>query len=148
MRNTSGIPQLVLRLALGLGFLFPVMDRLGFPGGPGSPDAAWGNWSHFLDYSHSLMPVLSRPLSNFMGLAATIAEAVFGVCLILGFKTRLMAMGSALLTLTFGICMMLSLGWYAPFKYPVFVFTGAGLVLSGLGSYKWSVDNAFSASSK
>ncbi|NML22570.1 DoxX family protein [Pseudoflavitalea sp. G-6-1-2] len=142
MTNASGIPQLFLRIALGVGFLFPVMDRLGLFGEPGAPNVAWGDWDHFTIYTNSILPFLSRPLASIMGGIATAAEAVFGICLILGFKTKSMAMGSALLTLTFGICMMIFLGIYAPFQYPVFVFTGAALVLSKVSYYKWSVDAA------
>jgi hypothetical protein len=36
--------------------------------------------------------------------------------------------------------MAVFIGINAPFNYPVFAFTGAGLVLSGIGSYKWSID--------
>ena len=75
-----------------------------------------------------------------MGLIATIGEALFGICLIIGFRTSLAALGAAILTLTFGICMALFLGFGAPFNYPVFVFTGGSLLLSGINTYKWSVD--------
>ena len=33
-----------LRLALALSFLFPVADRLGLLGPPGTPGVAWGNF--------------------------------------------------------------------------------------------------------
>ena len=148
MNKANGFPQLFLRLALGVGFLLPVMDRLGILGAPGSPDVAWGNWENFTIYTNSLMPVLNKSMAGVMGLIATMAEIVFGICLILGFKTRLAAIGSALLTFTFAICMMLSSGIYAPFKYPVFVFTGGGLVLWGLNYYKWSIDAAITTAKR
>jgi uncharacterized membrane protein YphA (DoxX/SURF4 family) len=75
-----------------------------------------------------------------MGMVATIAEAVFGICLIIGYKTWQAALGSAILTLIFGLCMAIFVNSMAPFKYPVFVFTGAGLLLSCIAEYKWSVD--------
>jgi hypothetical protein len=37
------------------------------------------------------------------------------------------------------MAIFLSIG--APFSYPVFVFTGGALVLSGIDHYKWSIDN-------
>jgi uncharacterized membrane protein YphA (DoxX/SURF4 family) len=76
-----------------------------------------------------------------MAALATLAEIIFGICLIIGYKTKQVALGAALLTLAFGLSMAVFLGIGAPFNYPVFVFTGAGLVLSGLGRYKWSVDD-------
>lgn len=145
MRDASRFPQLILRIALGIGFLLPVMDRLGVFGGPGTPNVAWGDWSHFIDYTHTLMPFLSRSLANIMGLVATLAEGIFGICLILGFKTRLVATGSALLTAFFAVFMIISLGIAAPFNYPVFVFTGGALVLATLPSFKWSIDELLTA---
>lgn len=140
MKDTSGIPQLFLRFALGLGFILPVMDRIGWLGKPGSSGVAWGDWSHFIDYTNSLMPFLNRSIANVMGFSASLAEAIFGICLLLGFKIKYVSLGGALITLSFAICMMATQGIYAPFQYPVFVFTGACLVLSGLGNYKWSLD--------
>jgi len=139
MKTRIAIGQLVLRIALGIGFLLPVMDRLGWLGAPGS-GVAWGSWANFVTYTNKLLPFLSTGGANITGMLATIAEAVFGVCLIIGFKTRQSALGSAILTLLFGLCMAIFVNIAAPFKYPVFVFTGAGLLLSCISEYKWSVD--------
>ncbi len=140
MKNSSGIAQLFLRLALGLGFLLPVMDRIGWLGPQGSKGVAWGDWKHFIDYSNTLMPFLNRPLANIMGLFATVFEVVFGVCLIIGLKIKYIGLGAAALTLGFGLSMAIFLNIGAPFAYPVFVFTGASLLLSGIGHYQWSLD--------
>jgi putative oxidoreductase len=139
--KATGFPQFFLRIALGTGFLLPVMDRLGLFGAPGTKGVAWGDWPHFVDYSHSLMPFLDRSLASAMGGIATLAELIFGICLIIGFKTKWAGAGSAILTFTFALFMMVSLGISAPFDYPVFVFTGGGLVLAGLDSFEWSVDS-------
>jgi len=141
MKNSSGIAQLVLRIALGLGFILPVLDRLGILGPKGSTGVAWGDWKHFVDYTNTLTPFLNRTLANVMAALATLAEIIFGICLIIGYKTKQVALGAALLTLAFGLSMAIFLGIGAPFNYPVFVFTGAGLVLSGIGRYKWSIDD-------
>lgn len=141
MKNTSGIAQLILRLALGVGFLIPVMDRLGLMGPYGSGKVTWGDWKHFIYYTNTLVPFASRPIANIMGLLATIAEAVFGICLVIGFRIKEAALGAGILTLAFGLCMAIFLGLSAPFSYPVFVFTGGALVLSGLDHYRWSIDN-------
>ena len=141
MKNYSGIAQLFLRLALGLGFILPVMDRLGWMGAPGDIGVAWGDWKHFIDYSNTLMPFLNRSLANLTGILATISELVFGIFLIVGFKIKYIGLGAAALTLGFGLCMAVFLRIGAPFAYPVFVFTGAALVISGIGHYKWSIYN-------
>ncbi|MNK08460.1 TQO small subunit DoxD [compost metagenome] len=141
MKNTLPIAQIFLRLALGIGFILPVMDRLGMLGLPGEPNVGWGNWSNFIDYTHSLLPYLNRSLAGIMGTIATIAEVVFGILLIIGFKTRLTAIGSFVLTLTFAVSMLLFAGYRAPFNYSVFTASAASLLLSTLTTYKWSIDD-------
>ncbi|GAA4312024.1 hypothetical protein GCM10023149_07230 [Mucilaginibacter gynuensis] len=141
MNNTTPIAQLITRLALGIGFILPVMDRLGLMGAPGSKGVTWGDWQHFVSYTNTLVPFLNNSLAGIMGLIATIAEAVFGICLIVGFKIKWMALGAAFLTLTFGLCMAAFINVGAPFGYPVFVFTGAALLLANVSYYKWSIDS-------
>jgi uncharacterized membrane protein YphA (DoxX/SURF4 family) len=143
MKNTSGIAQLFLRIALGIGFILPVMDRLGLLGSPGTAGVSWGDWKHFVDYTNTLMPYLNNRLAGIMAALATAAEFVFGICLILGIKIKQIAWGAAILTACFGLSMAIFLGIGAPFNYPVFVFTGAAWVLSGMGEYKWSIDGFF-----
>lgn len=141
MKNINEIPQLFLRIALALGFILPVMDRMGYMGTPGSGKVAWGDWEHFVNYTNTLLPFLNRTLANIMGAGATIAEVIIGICLLFGFRIKLASIGAALITFTFAVCMIGASGIGAPFQYPVFVFTGAALVLSGLDNFKWSLDN-------
>ena len=44
----------VLRIGLGVGFLSTVADRLGLWGEFGQPNVEWGNFSRFLEYTHTL----------------------------------------------------------------------------------------------
>ena len=140
MTRSQHLAQIVLRLALGIGFILPVLDRLGYLGAPGSKTAAWGSWEVFVGYTHTLLPFLPNSGVSAMALIATVLEIIFGICLITGYRIRLAAGGAALLTFIFGLCMALFIGIAAPFKYPVFVFTGAAWVLSTLPVYRWSVD--------
>src|SRR4051812_5604884 len=105
MKNYNIYAQLYLRLALGIGFIYPVLDRIGWLGPAGQHNVGWGTWKSFLDYTYVLLPFLSRSLSDFMGLLATIAELSFGILLLIGFQTRLVAIGSFAITLIFGLCM-------------------------------------------
>lgn len=141
MKNTLPTAQLFLRLALGIGFILPVMDRLGMLGLPGEPNVGWGNWSNFTDYTHSLMPYLNLSLAGIMGAIATIAEVIFGILLIIGYKTKQTAVGSFALTLIFAVSMLLFAGYRAPFNYSVFSVSAASLLLSVIEDYKWSIDN-------
>ncbi|MBB5623598.1 putative membrane protein YphA (DoxX/SURF4 family) [Pedobacter cryoconitis] len=144
MKNEFSIPQLFLRLALGLGFILPVLDRLGILGPAGTKNVAWGNWENFISYTNTLMPFLGKSAAGFMGLIATLAEAAFAVLLITGYKTRLAAQGSFLLTLAFGLSMAIFLGIRAPFNYSVFADSAASLLLACIPVYKWSLDNYLS----
>lgn len=51
-----GLITLYLRLALGIGYLSAVADRLGWWGPPGTPQVAWGNFQNFLLYTAKLNP--------------------------------------------------------------------------------------------
>jgi putative oxidoreductase len=144
MKNEFSIPQLFLRLALGIGYIFPVLDRLGILGPAGTNNIAWGNWENFIGYTNTLLPFLGKPAAGIMGLIATLAEGIFAILLITGYKTRWAAQGSFLLTLTFGFCMAVFIGIKAPFNYSVFADSAASLLLACIPVYKWSLDNYLS----
>lgn len=135
------VPQMILRLALGIGFILPCLDRLGFIGAPGTPGVNWGDWQHFTGYAHSLMPFLSEGLSDFFAMVATIGEIVCGIGLIFGFKTQWSAIGGGTITLCFAIAMTISQGILSPVKYPVWVFVGGAYLLACVERYAWSIDN-------
>lgn len=139
MKNKYAIPQLFLRLALGLGFLLPVMDRLGWLGTAGENGNAWGNWHTFVSYTHTLVPFVKLSIANIMAIIATAAEIIIGICLIIGYKTRIAAVGSFLLSLIFAICMFIFLMPRAPFNYSVFVVSAASLLLASIPTYRWSI---------
>jgi uncharacterized membrane protein YphA (DoxX/SURF4 family) len=141
MEDKFKIPQLLLRYALGITFLTPVLDRLGILGQPGVGNIEWGNWDNFIDYTSTLMPIFDRPLVNTMGAIATVAELLIAICLIVGFKTKQAALGASLITLTFIIFMILSVGIQKPINYGVFTASAAGLLLSFMPNYSYSLDN-------
>lgn len=140
MKNIARIGQFLLRLAIAISFLMAVMDRFGLLGHPGS-GTAWGDWKHFVDYTNMLIPFVNRQMANIMSIIATIAEILFGILLIVGYKIKEAALGAAILTLSFGLCMAIFVSITAPISYPVFVFTGAAFVLSCLDDHAWSIDS-------
>jgi uncharacterized membrane protein YphA (DoxX/SURF4 family) len=140
MKNAFKTPQLLLRLALGVGFLTTVSDRLGLLGPFGTRNVEWGNWSSFIDYTGTLMPFLNRPVVSVMGGIATLLEAVIGILLIVGYKTKIAAIASCVLTLIFGLTMTLFLGIKAPINFAVFIICTASLLLSRIQVYEWSID--------
>ncbi|UOE48828.1 DoxX family protein [Mucilaginibacter sp. SMC90] len=133
--------QILLRLSIGIGFLSAVLDRIGWLGGPGSHNINWGNWQNFLNYTHVLIPWASQGLTSFLGLIATIAEALIGALLVLGYQTRASAAGAFLLTLTFICCMIFSVGMKAVFNYSVPSVCAGALLLSAFTDFRWSLDN-------
>ncbi|HLA56340.1 MAG TPA: DoxX family protein [Flavobacterium sp.] len=141
MENSFKTPQFLLRLALGIGFLVTVGDRLGFFGPFGTRNVEWGNWDRFIDYTTTMMPFLDRPAVNIMGGIATLAEAIIGVLLIIGFKTRITAIASCILTLIFTLAMTIFLGIKAPINFSVLTVITASLLLSKIPVYEWSIDN-------
>ena len=144
MKNSFKIPQLLFRLTLGTGFLVTLSDRLGLLGskGPEKPNIEWGNWENLISYTGTLMPFLDRPVVNVLGGIATFSEGIIGILLIIGFKTRLAAIGSCLLTLVFAVAMTLFLGIKAPINFAVFPVCTASLLLATIPTYTWSIDNS------
>ena len=140
MKNAFKIPQLFLRLALAIGFALPVMDRLGWLGAEGGRNISWGNWDSFIAYTNTLLPFLSKPVASLMGILATIAESLLALLLLIGYKTRLAAVFSFLLTLTFALCMAIFSGFKAPFNYSVFADSAGSLLLTTVPVYTWSID--------
>ena len=141
MKKYTDTAQLFLRIALGLGFLSAVLDRIGYLGAAGQDNIAWGNWESFQQYTHTLLPFLSKPISDIMGFIATVGEALFGLLLIIGYRTRQSAIGSFLLLLSFAFMMTITLGLKAPLNYSVFSASAGAFVLATLSSYRWSIDN-------
>ncbi len=132
MKNIRPAAQILLRFALGTGFILPVLDRIGLLGAPGGPNVSWGNWTNFVTYANSLMPYLSPKIASFFGLVATIGEALFGILLIAGYKIKLAAYGSFALTLIFALSMLFFIGYRSPFNYSVFVVSFSSLLLASL----------------
>jgi uncharacterized membrane protein YphA (DoxX/SURF4 family) len=124
-----------LRYALGLGFLSAVADRFGLWGAFGQPNVEWGNFSRFLEYTHTLNWYLPAEMIPPLGVIATGAEILFGLLLLVGWHTRATALLSGLLLLSFGVAMTLALGVKAPLNFAVFTGVGGALLLANCESF-------------
>ncbi|WP_394846251.1 DoxX family membrane protein [Pendulispora brunnea] len=133
--------QLVVRFGLGTAFLSAVADRFGLWGPAGTPGVAWGDFLHFTMYTRDItwfMPALLTPLLAWM---ATIGETLFGVLLLLGYRTRETALGAGGLLLTFALSMTVSSpGLHGVFTYSVLSAAGAALLLATVPDPAWSFD--------
>ncbi|AYL94497.1 DoxX family protein [Mucilaginibacter celer] len=143
MKNTYHIAQLYLRLALAIGFLLPVADRLGLFGPAGQNGVSWGSWDNFVVYTNTLIPFVNHWVAGVMGFLATVAEASIAVMFIVGFKIRVAALTSFGLTLIFALCMAIFLGFKAPFTYSVWADSAGSLLLASIPVYRWSIDNKY-----
>ena len=137
----AGYATLLLRLGLGVGFLSAVADRLGLWGAFGQPNVEWGNFSRFLEYTHTLNWYLPAGMIPTLGVIATGAEILFGLLLLVGWHTRVAALLSGLLLLTFGVAMTLALGVKAPLNFAVLTGIGGAFLLANCESFPFSLDD-------
>ena len=140
----AGYASLLLRIGLGVGFLSAVADRLGLWGAFGQPNVEWGNFSRFLEYTHTLNWYLPAGMILPLGIIATGAEILFGLLLLVGWRTRTVALLSGLLMLTFAVSMTLALGIKAPLNFAVLTGIGGALLLANCESFPFSVDELLS----
>jgi uncharacterized membrane protein YphA (DoxX/SURF4 family) len=140
MTRYRDLAILFLRLATAANFLSPVADRFGWWGAPGDPGVAWGSWPLFVEYAAQTNSFAPAAMAPFLAATATALEIIFALMLIVGFKTRIAATGSAILTLLFAIAMTISFGIKSPLDYAVFVDLTSAFLLATVDRYKWSVD--------
>jgi hypothetical protein len=69
--QVHSLGSVVLRCGLGLGFLSAVADRFGLWGAFGQPNVGWGNFSRFLEYTHTLNWYLPAAMIPALGVIAT-----------------------------------------------------------------------------
>ena len=118
---------LYARVTLGIGFLSGIADRFGLWRGR---NVGYGNFAGFVNYTakvNSFMPTSTIP---FLAWAATAAELVLGILLLIGIWPRWTALASALLLILFGIAMGISFGAKSPLDYSVFSASAAAFMLA------------------
>lgn len=140
----TGVAQfssVYLRLALGISFLSAVADRFGLWGAYGQPNVAWGNFARFVDYTAKLNWFLPAAMIPVLAIVATAAETLFGLLLVLGWKTRITALLSGVLLTAFALAMTMALGVKAPLDLSVFSAAGGALLLGTCAEFPFSVDD-------
>ena len=126
--------KLFLRFAIASSFLSAVADRLGYWD---KAVSVWGNWENFLAYTQMINPWFPSGLIPIIGLIATVAEVVFAIGLLIGFKTEFVAKLSGVLLLIFAISMTFSTGIKGAFDYSVLSAAAAAFALSTMNSCKY-----------
>ena len=130
-----------LRLALGVSFLSAVADRFGLWGVYGQPNVAWGNYARFVTYTAKLNWFLPAPIIPALAIIATVAETLFGLNLVFGWKTRVTALLSGILLTTFALSMTISLGMEAPLSFSVYSAAGGAFLLATCTEFPLSLDS-------
>lgn len=117
------------RLALGIGFLSAVADRLGIWGKPGESGVAWGNWENFVAYTASLNFNAPHQIATILGIVATAAEVILAIMLITAFKLKYAALASGVLLVIFGFMMAINTHVKYALDYSVFTAAAAAFLL-------------------
>ena len=123
-----------LRVTIAAGFLSAVADRFGLWGPPGAANIDWGAWKPFVDHTRLLTFYLPQSLAPFAAIFATLAEAVLGVWLLVGWRSRVAAYASAALLLTFALSMTFAVGVKSPLNYATFTAVAAAFALAVLNT--------------
>lgn len=126
---TQNWSLIFLRLALGASFLSAVADRFGLWGQAGARGVAWGNFQAFQEYTASLNWFVPAAVVPALAWSATILEIVLGICLIIGFRLKLAALGSGLLLSLFFLAMSTAFGPKPPLDYSVFTAAAASFYM-------------------
>lgn len=138
--KSDNLSSVILRFGLGLGFLSAVADRFGLWGTFGQPNVEWGNFSRFLEYTHSLNWYLPAGIIPPLGVIATGAEILFGLLLLVGWYTRAAARLSGLLLIVFATAMTIALGVKSVLNFGVLTGIGGSFLLANCESFPFSVD--------
>jgi len=138
----------VLRIAIGLNFGLAVLDRFGVLGAYGSPAVSWGDWSHFVAYTHQVNSFLPASFAPVLALGATIYEIVLTITLVLGIRTQVFPLAAAILLFLYATAMTLSLGFASQLAYGVIVLLTGSLLLATVDSTFLSIDALLNAKSR
>jgi uncharacterized membrane protein YphA (DoxX/SURF4 family) len=123
--------------------LSAVADRFGLWGAYGHPNVSWGNYARFVGYTAKVNSFLPAQVIPALAMIATSAEILFGLPLILEWKTRVTALLSAILLTAFALAMTTSLGMEAPLSFSVYSAAGGAFLLATTTEFPFSLDNLF-----
>jgi len=128
--NGAEIVSVFARFALGASFLSAVADRFGLWGPYGAKKVSWGDFAHFVGYTGEVLSHFPNSWTVSFAWAASVAETLLGILLIVGFKIRMVSVLSGLLVLSFAIGMATGLGIKTPLDYSVFSAAAAAFLLA------------------
>ena len=121
---------LLARFGLAVGYFSAIADRFGAFGRAGTPGVKWGDFQHFVAQVEAiaLIPAGAAPILAWL---TTVLEAVFGLSLLIGMRTRTMGLGSACLLLVYAVALSFSpVGIHVMLTSSVLSAAGASMLLA------------------
>jgi uncharacterized membrane protein YphA (DoxX/SURF4 family) len=91
-------------------------------------------------YTAKLNWFLPAAMIPSLAIIATAAEVLFGLFLVLGWKTRTIALLSGVLLTTFALTMTMALGVKVPLDFSVFSAAAGALLLATSANFPFSLD--------
>ena len=93
---------------------------------------SWGSYARFVDYTAKLNWFLLAAIIPALAILATAAETLFGLLLVFGWKTRIIALLTGIMLSIFALTMTIALGVKAPPNLSVFSAAGGAQLLTSL----------------
>src|SRR5436309_15654415 len=94
-----------------------------------SKERILGRFRSFRGYTGAVMSLFPSSLTVSFAWAATVAETLFGILLIAGFKIRMASVISGLLLLSFAMVMVTGIGIKTTFEYSFYSLAAADYLL-------------------
>jgi uncharacterized membrane protein YphA (DoxX/SURF4 family) len=101
---------------------------------------AWGDFARFVAYTGKLNWFVPTILLPTLAWASTFAEMLLGLALVMGLFTRIAALLSGMVLLSFALAMTIALGVKAPLDFSVFSASAGAFLLAAYGKYPLSAD--------
>lgn len=131
--TSVALVRVFLRLALATSFLSAVGDRLGIFGAFGSsPNVSWGDMQHFYDNTARVVAYVPKALVPAAAWADTVAEALLGILLIVGYRLRVVSWLTGAVLLVLALSMTVSMGIKSAFAYSVFSASAGAFLLAAV----------------
>lgn len=133
----------LMRICLGIDFTATTLDRYGIFGPHGTKGVNWGDFSHFIAYTHQVNAFVPASFAPLLAYTANVCEIVLALALLLGIRTSLACLASALLLLAYACAMTISLGFTSQFPYAVFLLSAGAWFMANTDSSFLSLDRLF-----
>jgi uncharacterized membrane protein YphA (DoxX/SURF4 family) len=122
---------LFTRFGLAATLLSGVADRFGAWGRHGTAHASWGDMQHFAARAQTVLPQAPAWLALMLAWLATVLDSALGLGLLIGVRTRTMALSAAVWLFVYAIAVFLSPGGvHATFAYGLLGLSGASLLVA------------------